>query len=116
MLIFIKEGEDLTEEKLFSREEHLIREFSEQPRISPKVGILPRSENQAGHTAESSRRTGDFYEPFPRQLKGTVMGHRLDLADIGKVVLRFEPVMAPDYFPQVEIASHIPDRYDTCSF
>jgi hypothetical protein len=42
---------------------------------------------------------------FPRQLKGTVMGHRLDINDIGKVVLRFEPVMQPDYFPHVEIAS-----------
>jgi hypothetical protein len=46
-----------------------------------------------------------FMDRFPRQLKGTVMGHRLEKADLGSVVLRFEPVMAPEYLPDVEIAA-----------
>ena len=80
-------------------------EFSEQPRISPKVGILPRLKTKLIIPLSHLDGQVIFMKRFPRQLKGTVMGHRLDKADIGKVVLRFEPVMPPDYIPQVEIAS-----------
>jgi hypothetical protein len=79
--------------------------FSEQPRISPKVGILPNLKTKLVIPLSHLDGQEIFMDRYPRQLKGTVMGHRLDRADIGKVVLRIEPVMPPEYIPNVEIAA-----------
>lgn len=79
--------------------------FSEQPRISPKVGILPNLKTKLVIPLSHLDGQQIFMDRYPRQLKGTVMGHRLDRNDIGRVVLRIEPVMLPDYIPNVEIAA-----------
>jgi len=81
------------------------QEFPEQPRISPKVGILPHLKTKLVIPLSHLDGQDIFMDRFPRQLKGTVMGHRLHPSDIGRVVLRFEPVQPPDYFPYIEIAS-----------
>jgi len=80
-------------------------EFSEQPRISPKVGLLPFLKTRLVIPLHHLDGQEIFMERFPRQLKGTVMGHRLELSDVGRVVLRVEPVSPPDYIPLVEIAA-----------
>ncbi|NJO69689.1 MAG: hypothetical protein HC830_10740 [Bacteroidetes bacterium] len=77
----------------------------DQPRISPKVGILPDLKTKLIIPLSHLDGQQIFMDRFPRQLKGTVMGRRLDKTDIGRVVLRFEPVMSPDYLPIVEIAA-----------
>lgn len=46
-----------------------------------------------------------FLERFPRQLKATVTGNRLDPADISKVVIRFGPNDKTNYRTAFEIAS-----------
>jgi hypothetical protein len=74
------------------------------PRISPKIGILPRVKTRMIFPLSYLDGQQIFLNRFPRQLKGTVMGHRLDLSDIGKVALRIEPVMSPDYNTKIEIA------------
>jgi hypothetical protein len=80
-------------------------EFSEQPRISPKIGILPYLKTKLVIPLSHLDGQEIFMKRFPRQLKGTVMGHRLDINDVGKVILRFEPVMPPEYVPNVEITA-----------
>jgi hypothetical protein len=101
---FYKKGDEISGTGIVQQGGQTTGEFSEQPRISPKVGILPGLKTKLVIPLSHLDGQKIFMDRFPRQLKGTVMGHRLDIADIGRVVLRFEPVMAPDYFPQVEIA------------
>jgi len=102
---FYKKSDELTETGIVQQGGQSTGEFSEQPRISPKVGILPRLKTKLVIPLSYLDGQDIFMARFPRQLKGTVMGHRLDIADIGLVMLRFEPIMSPGYFPQVEIAS-----------
>lgn len=102
---FYKKGEDLPNESIVRQGETSDQEFTEQPRISPKVGILPNLKTKMVIPLSHLDGQEIFMKRFPRQLKGTVMGHRLDIAEIGKVVLRFEPVMLPEYTPKIEIAA-----------
>ena len=81
-----------------------VEKQTESPRISPKIGILPNIKTRIIFPLSYLDGQHIFMDRFPRQLKGTVMGRRLDISDIGKVALRFEPVMAPDYLPKIEIA------------
>ena len=74
------------------------------PRISPKIGILPRLKTRMILPLSHLDGQQIFLNRFPRQLKGVVMGHRLDPSDVGKVVLRIEPDMVPDYMAKIEIA------------
>lgn len=74
------------------------------PRISPKIGILPLVKTRMIFPLSYLDGQQIFLNRFPRQLKGTVMGRRLDLSDIGKVALRIEPVLTPDYLTKIEIA------------
>ena len=74
------------------------------PRISPKIGILPLVKTRMIFPLSYLDGQQIFLKRFPRQLKGTVMGRRLDLSDIGKVALRIEPVLSPDYLTKIEIA------------
>lgn len=77
---------------------------SKTPRISPKIGILPRVKTRMIFPLSYLDGQQIFLNRFPRQLKGTVLGRRLDLSDVGKVALRIEPVLAPDYLTKIEIA------------
>lgn len=79
--------------------------FKQQPRISPKVGVLPNLKTKVIIPLSYLDGQQIFMERFPRQLKGTVMGRRLDIADIGKVSIRFEPAMEPDFLPKIQIAA-----------
>ena len=75
-----------------------------KPRISPKIGILPRVKTRMIFPLSYLDGQQIFLNRFPRQLKGVVMGRRLDPSDIGKVALRIEPDMSPDYLTKIEIA------------
>jgi hypothetical protein len=76
----------------------------EKPRISPKIGILPKITTRLIFPLSYLDGQQIFMSRFPRQLKGSVMGRRLDLSDIGKVILRIEPVASPDFLTKIEIA------------
>ena len=78
---------------------------AQKPRISPKIGILPLVKTRVIFPLSYLDGQQIFLNRFPRQLKGTVTGRRLDPADVGKVALRFEPVAAPDYLTKMEIAA-----------
>jgi hypothetical protein len=81
------------------------QETSVKPRISSKIGILPKVKTRVIFPLSYLDGQNIFMDRFPRQLKGTVLGRRLELSDIGKVALRFEPVMAPDFLPKIEISA-----------
>jgi len=76
----------------------------EKPRISPKIGILPGVKTRMIFPLSYLDGQHFFMGRFPPQLKGVVSGRRLELSDIGKVALRIEPVMSPDYLTKIEIA------------
>lgn len=80
-------------------------DMQQQPRISPKAGVLPYLKTKLIIPLSHLDGQHIFMDRFPRQLKGTVMGRRLDISDIGMVNLRFEPLMQPDYLPRIEIAA-----------
>ena len=74
------------------------------PRISPKIGILPRVKTRMIYPLSNLDGQQIFLNRFPRQLKGTVMGRRIDPSDIGKVALRIQPAASPDYLTKIEIS------------
>jgi hypothetical protein len=80
-------------------------DMQQQPRISPKAGVLPYLKTKLIIPLSHLDGQHIFMDRFPRQLKGTVMGRRLDISDVGMVHLRFEPMMQPDYLPRIEIAA-----------
>jgi hypothetical protein len=80
------------------------RSETESPRISPKIGILPGVKTRMVFPLEYLDGQEIFMDRYPRQLKGTVMGRRLDPAEIGKVVLRLEPVSSPSFLTRIDIA------------
>jgi len=78
--------------------------LNETPRISPKIGILPRVKTRLIFPLSYLDGQQIFMKRFPRQLKGTVMGRRLDPSDIDKVALRIEPSVSPDFLASIEIS------------
>lgn len=72
-------------------------EVSRGPRISPKIGVLPGLRTQLVFPLSHLDGQEIFMARWPRQLKGTVSGSRLDPSEIGAVRLRLSPVQAPDY-------------------
>ncbi len=87
-------------------------------RITPKIGIMPHLRTQVILPLHYLDGQEIFMARHPRQLKGTVLGRRLDMSDIGKVRVRIEPFMLPEYNPQIQIGAiylsqNLPDPLPT---
>lgn len=73
--------------------------------ITPKIGVMPNLSTQVIVPLSYLDGQDIFMERFPRQLKGTVLGRRLNQEDIGTVKLRLDPVLPPEFTPSLEITS-----------
>ncbi|MBY5958484.1 hypothetical protein KUV50_10095 [Membranicola marinus] len=73
--------------------------------IYTHMGILPKLKTKMIFPLSYLDGQNVFMPRFPRQLKGTVWGRRLDPADIVKVVLRFGPIHKVYPSPEYEVAS-----------
>ncbi|WP_373060132.1 hypothetical protein [Zunongwangia sp. H14] len=103
---FFKEtGEYTTEELIVQGGEVTGRGDAAPPWISSLMGILPNLKTQVVFPLSYLDAQEIFLPRFPRQLKGTVTGNRLDPADIVKVVLRFGPYDEPYLTPEFELAA-----------
>lgn len=92
----------------------------ETPWISCMLGILPQLKTQMVFPLSYLDAQQIFLPRFPRQLKGTVSGNRLDINDITKVVLRFGPNDGTNYKTAYELASvfvtdSVPQSYPAIS-
>lgn len=81
------------------------REKAEQPRLLSLQGILPRVPTKLVFPLDHLDAQRIFLPRFPRQLKGTLTGSRLDPKEIAAVKLRFGPYAEPHFTPVFEIAS-----------
>ena len=80
-------------------------ESSQDPQIAPKIGVLPRLKTKLIFPLKHLDGQNIFMNRFPRQLKGTVLGNRLDPQNISKVAINFGPYQKPHFTPDFEIAS-----------
>jgi hypothetical protein len=78
---------------------------SNKAELTPKIGVMPRLRTQVIFPLSYLDGQDIFMQRFPRQLKGTVLGRRLNIEDIGDVKMRIDPVLAPEYTPTMEIGS-----------
>ena len=87
-------------------------------RISCSVGIMPSLKTK--WIFPLSHLDGQQIIPvrYPRQLRATVFGHRIDPAGIGKVSIRLTPNEAPDYllsefqFAAIYLTTELPEPYE----
>jgi len=86
-------------------EEAEVTQRVESPRIMSKVGILPFLKTQLIYPLSLLSGQRVFGQRFPRQLKTTTNGKRLDPADIERVEIAFRPFMEPRFTPEFEIAA-----------
>lgn len=77
----------------------------ESPWISCLIGVLPKLKTKVIFPLSYLDAQNIFLERFPRQLKATVTGNRLDPTDISKVIIRFGPYDKTNYRTTYEIAS-----------
>lgn len=94
------------------------REKEERPRLLSLQGILPRVPTKLVFPLDHLDAQRIFLPRFPRQLKGTITGSRLDPEEIASVKLRFGPYSEPHFTPVFEIASislrsEVPEPYPT---
>ena len=75
------------------------------PRISAKIGVLPHLPTQVIFPLHMLDAQEIFMPRFPRQLKGTVMGSRLEPSEISELRLRIEPWEDPEFRPELTIRS-----------
>ncbi len=78
---------------------------NEIPRMSAKIGILPRLKTKMVFPLEHLNGQEIFLRRFPRQLKGTVLGNRMKPEETSKVIIRFAPWMEPRFTPEFEISA-----------
>ncbi|MEX0927809.1 MAG: hypothetical protein WDZ53_00285 [Balneolales bacterium] len=88
----------------------------DNPRLLSLQGISPRLKTKMVFPLSYLDAQHIFLPRFPRQLKGTVSGNRLDPAEITQVMLRFGPHMEPHFTPEFEVAavymsSSLPEPY-----
>lgn len=113
---FYKEGKDYINDKIVLQSGEISGTEEDSPWLSSLMGILPNLKTQVIFPLSYLDAQNLFVPRSPRQLKGTVSGHRLDPNDIIKVVLRFGPYHVPHFLPEYEIASifitdSIPEEY-----
>ena len=75
------------------------------PWLSCLIGVLPRLKTQVVFPISYMDAQNIFLTRFPRQLKATLSGNRLDPADITKVVLRFGPYDGTNFRTAYELGS-----------
>lgn len=89
---------------------------AEKPRISAKIGVNPLIKTKVIFPLSHLDGQEIFMPRFPRQLKGTVLGSRMDPGEISRVEINFGPVQSPGFLPAFEIASislheELPETY-----
>lgn len=88
-----------------------------RPKITNKIGILPRLKTKVIYPLQYLDGQQVFGRRFPRQLKTTTHGHRIDRSEITKTTFRFDPYKKSFFTPEVEIAaiyltSKLPEPYE----
>lgn len=68
-----------------------------------KVMVLPKLKTRVVFPLSYLDAQRLFLPRFQRQLKGGIVGHRMELEEISKVNLRIEPFQSPEFIPIVEI-------------
>lgn len=91
-------------------------QHEENPRLLSLQGILPELQTKMVFPLDYLNAQNIFLPRYPRQLKGTLTGSRMEPEDITKVMLRFGPYREPHFVPEFEIASvalstRLPDPY-----
>lgn len=77
----------------------------ERPRLLSLQGILPRLPTKLVFPLDHLDAQRIFLPRFPRQLKGTLTGGRLEPGDIAEVRLNFGPFAKPHFTPVFEVAA-----------
>lgn len=96
---FYKESGKPAAEKIILQSGEVKLKDKNAPWFSSLMGILPRLRTKIVFPLSYLDAQTLFVERFPRQLKGTINGNRLDPGDITKVVLRFGPCFEPYFKP-----------------
>lgn len=98
-------GESSGAEKIILQSGELSQKGKESPWISCLMGIMPRIKTKIVFPLSYLDAQNLFVTRFPRQLKGTINGNRLDPELITRVDLRFGPLSDPWFTPVYELAS-----------
>lgn len=99
---FYKKGESGVEIITLENGEEIIRK---KPRITTILGVLPRLKTKLIFPLEYLDAQKIFLPRYPRQLKGTLTGNRIENEDISKIEIRFGPFQKPFFTPEFEISS-----------
>lgn len=81
------------------------RNAGQGPRMVSKIGVLPKLSTQVVFPLHHLDGQNIFLHKQPRQLKGTVLGSRIEKNDIEKIRLMLAPYSRPGFIPQIEIDS-----------
>lgn len=100
---FRKEG--IGEKAIIQQGKSADNESKELPRIVPKIGILPQLQTQVIFSLSHLDGQNVFLYKYPRQLKGTVLGSRMEKSAIEKIRLVIEPHSKPEFLPKIRISS-----------
>jgi hypothetical protein len=95
----------LSPEKIVLQSGETAETEKEAPWLSCLLGINPSLRTKVVFPLSYLDAQEIFIPRFPRQLKGTITGNRLDPADITKVNLKLGPFISPYFTPEFEIAS-----------
>lgn len=71
------------------------------PRLTARIGINPRLETNLIFPLSYLDAQHVFLPRFPRQLKGTVSGHRVGVDEVGQITVSLEPFDSNGYAPVV---------------
>lgn len=71
------------------------------PRLTARIGINPKLETNLIFPLSYLDAQHVFLPRFPRQLKGTVSGHRIGADEVEKITLSLEPFSSNDFAPVV---------------
>ena len=102
---FYKEKRKSAKEKIVLQSGEVSLKDKDTPWFSSLMGILPKLKTKVVFPLSYLDAQTLFVNRFPRQLKGTINGNRLDTKDITKVILRFGPYFGPYFQPKYLISS-----------
>ena len=104
-LEFYKEIKNFKSEQIVLQGGEISGTEKDTPWLSCLIGVLPRLKTQVVFPISYMDAQNIFLTRFPRQLKATLSGNRLDPEDITKVVLRFGPYDGTNYRTAYELGS-----------
>ena len=104
-LEFYKEVKNFKSEQIVLQGGDISGTDKDTPWLSCLIGVLPKLKTQVVFPISYLDAQNIFLPRFPRQLKATLSGNRLDPEDITKVVLRFGPYDGTNYRTAYELAS-----------